>query len=463
MKKLVVVVLCVALSILSACSTMPQAPRWISYTPHDDSRTFFTVGGPSDTLIEARLLATQEMAGRLNQFVSALTTYNSTVSYDEINRLVQEDVQSWALSDSRAVISGLEIQERWYNQKTKKWWVLASISEDEFISSYKKTLDMIALKEAEKPQHLSVLKEMLTPYVRRQWQNLSTSTSEDLIFLSTAYAYLQDNIFSSPKIVEIDGRPIELESYLEIQLQNILDTISIKLPSNQIIIQSGSNLNLDVTVAISNTYKQAGSLPWEFLLDGEYIGGDFISQGSTTQVTVLENSVNQVGTHTLAVTLSGRTIGLSNPRWWSRIHTPKVEIVVDVIEPRIQYQFEVNSDFDFTQDDYLAAKILSMLSNDLGIEFVEQKSTLGKLLFILRGNEGTRNPYGITFLHGNLEATFFDGDGNILWKKQLPKISVHGTEANRTNIELADRLTEQLHSDTAFQKSLKHILAKIGL
>ena len=213
---------------LVGCSSFPlflnPVPDWVRYTPEDSQGIRYFVGGPSNSLEDARFIALQEISGILHTQITSVSKKYVEVTYDELSRKVNDDFSQWIENESTSVLSGVRVDERWFDGDKEKWWILASVSEEDLSASFVKTADRIAEFNKEKKQQENIIISMLEPYVKKQHSSLA----ENLTILFEVYSYIDDLVFGS-ELIMIDGiNTIHVKSFLENEINRLIDSLKIK-------------------------------------------------------------------------------------------------------------------------------------------------------------------------------------------------------------------------------------------
>lgn len=439
---------------LLSCTTTGKTPPWIHHTPDGDDSIQYVVGGPAQSPAEARLMIGQELAERMYQTVTAQTALRSSASIDDLSDFVHEQLQTWVEITADAVIAGVETRQRYQDPRSHEWWILASISNQQLIDSYQNTIDSRMKKEAEKEQHLATLKAMILPYYLRREPNPPSTVMDDFKLLASAFDYLNEHVISSPKNIEIDGRTVELDTYLKRELATVLDGITIEVVAYKHPLPLGADLAFTVRVE-NNTDQELGPVPVIITIDTTQLDGDCTIQQGLAHLLVSRKYVPRPGTHTVKIQLDGRAFGTDKYAWWNRFLLPQAEFPLEVVEPKIQWVCVSESSSGYPHTDYLSSKALTLLSSYLKEDFSDEASPLGTLVITVKSHEGTPNPYGIIFLHGHLEIALQDGNGDRLYTHVLSPITVSGTDMNRTSLQLADQLVAQLQGEKTLMKDLR--------
>lgn len=442
------------LILASSCATQHSTPHWVYQTPEDNPNVYYIVGGPARTLPDARSMVFQELAERLHQNITTQTHLRSLISAADFNTFVNENLQTWVEIGSDAVIAGVEVKQRWQDPLSKDWWILATISDQLLIESYQKTIEVRMEKESAKESHLATLKDMILPYYSRPEGDQGFQVIDDIRLLASAYGYLNENVISSPKSVEIDGRIIELDAYIQMQLMKLLDGIKITVSNYQPTIPINSDLGVSISVS-HGTDRNIGVTPLAILVDNQYVDASYRIQGNLGHVVLNRKYFNQDGTHRIRIQFDGRGVGAEKYSMWNRLPLPQVEFSIEAVVPKLQWQFNSESSYNYTQADYLSAKTMAVISTQLGEDFSTEESALGQMKIILRSHEGTQNPYGILFLHGLLEIVLYDNKENSIYRHVSSSVTASGTDLIRTEIQLADQLVLHILQDKTLQKDLQ--------
>jgi hypothetical protein len=207
----------------------------VSQTPRSDLYRHFTVGGPGETLEEARENALKMFSEVIQvQITSTLQDYTS-VSYNDVTRTIFEKSDSWVRTESNTVVVGIREDERWFDRINKRWWVLASISIEDLKESVIATAEELQRKEKVIKENSLVAKNIIDTVLEIIPDEMISERIESITEAMYSIIKLE---FSDELFFESDGRQFHVIEYLDNLLRKHLNSIQIEAEEERIVFGS---------------------------------------------------------------------------------------------------------------------------------------------------------------------------------------------------------------------------------
>ncbi len=306
-KRITGISLCIFLLTSCAFLGFQQQPEWLWETPMAFKNIVYAVGGPSETLQKARVIALQKVSAQINTQVSSIKSDYSAVTYNAIKREIDEQSQSWVESKSNSIIIGIQENERWYESSTDKWWVLISINKDDLQKSIKATADELIRKKRQIEINSIIAANVLNSLGN---EKDSANLAEQLAILSDAYRLISKLEFKYELIGEVQGHDQLLLPYVESLIQRYVS--SLQLTINPEFPMLYKNIPIEVMlIASSEDFDQLGSFSWTISTDNAESVVSLQTGRSGSGKLSLLGSLFPLGSSILSVTPDFQSMGYS--------------------------------------------------------------------------------------------------------------------------------------------------------
>lgn len=411
--RLLMILLIMQLLLLTSCaaSVLNRGPAWLSRTPDDSdglpglNKRTFVIGGPADSLEEAKVLTYREISRFVAASVQSVSASYTSISSDNLLTAVKEQFTRSVAVDSSSVLVGLEFTERWQDPKSGEWWVLASVTEEALSEGIEKTAEKLTEKEAVMKAYAADIEVILSDLA----ESKNLKLRDKLEILSRAQQALMSSEFPNQLKAKIEGSRILVQPFLLQAFREVLDTVSVQIVMRDSLVHNSAPIHCSLITA-SLKGEQTGELSWILTADDEEIlrmkSSSFRTGG------MISSQALPLGTQLLKAALDAAAMGITLPPQLTADMIPHDTFPLQVYAGNMNFQFRENT--DYVLDDAESA-LKSLFSSRLPFTFTETSEFDYTLSLGIDIKEGTENACDVIFRHMSVNCFLIKNGEELLY------------------------------------------------